>query len=66
MLRRRGIPTVLFVGVRFSKDSSLLAHAWIRSIPETTNGNSENSMYVPLITIGQEFTIVELGPKSLE
>ena len=29
MLRRRGIPAVMFAGVKFSEDSSLLAHAWV-------------------------------------
>ena len=29
MLRRRGIPAVMFAGVRFSGHSSLEAHAWV-------------------------------------
>ena len=29
MLRRRGIPAVMFAGVKFAEDSSLLAHAWV-------------------------------------
>src|SRR5215467_1457929 len=31
MLRRRGIPAVLFAGVKSLEDCSLSAHAWIRT-----------------------------------
>src|SRR5712672_3441006 len=31
MLRRRGIPAVMFAGVKSIKDSSLLAHAWVHT-----------------------------------
>src|SRR5215831_11725359 len=41
MLRRRGIPAVLYAGVKFLEDSSLSAHAWVRT--GRTDGNVENS-----------------------
>ena len=52
MLRRRGIPAVIFVGARF-EDSSLLAHAWIRTNRGETDWESENSAYAELVMIGQ-------------
>jgi len=57
MLRRRGIPAVMYLGVKLSENFSLLAHAWVCTGGEATNGNSENSTYAPLIMIGQERTI---------
>jgi len=36
MLRRRGIPSVIFMGVRFSDDASLEAHAWVEAGLENT------------------------------
>jgi hypothetical protein len=51
MLRRRGIPAVMFAGVRFSSHSSLDAHAWV----ETGLVNDkihENSRFATLIKIG--------------
>jgi hypothetical protein len=64
MLRRRGIPAVMYVGVKLSEDSSLLAHAWVHARPEITNGNSENSTYTPLVMIGQESMIAGSERKS--
>src|SRR5262245_6565571 len=52
MLRRRGIPAVIFAGVHLSGDSSLLAHAWIQIGCEA--GNSKNSEFTQLVRIGQE------------
>jgi hypothetical protein len=51
MLRRRGIPAVMYMGVKSSKDSLLLAHAWIVTGHEPSNGNSKNFGYAPLIVI---------------
>jgi hypothetical protein len=65
MLRRRGIPAVMYMGVKCS-ENSLLAHAWVITRSEVTNENSENSAYAPLVTIGQERTITESVRKSLE
>lgn len=31
MLRRRGVPAVLFAGVKILEDSSLAAHAWVHA-----------------------------------
>jgi Transglutaminase-like superfamily len=57
MFRRRGIPAVMYVGARFSENSSLVAHAWVCTGREATNGNLDNSTYTPLVIIGQEQTI---------
>jgi hypothetical protein len=52
MLRRRGIPAVMFAGVRFSGDSSLDAHAWVDAGPEVNDKHSENSRFATIIRIG--------------
>ena len=56
MLRRRGIPAILFAGVKSAEDSSLSAHAWVRagdSLMDGTLGQTENGEYTVLVTIGQ-------------
>ncbi len=52
MLRRRGIPAVMFAGVRFSDDSSLDAHAWVDTGFEMNGKRSDNSHFTPVIRIG--------------
>jgi Transglutaminase-like superfamily len=52
MLRRRGIPAVMFVGVRFSSQSSLDAHAWVDTGLESINKSAESSGFVNVIRIG--------------
>jgi hypothetical protein len=52
MLRRRGIPAVIFAGVRFSGDSSLDAHAWVRIGSDVKDKHSDNSDFVTMIKIG--------------
>src|SRR5262249_55511550 len=52
MLRRRGIPAVMFVGAR-SEDSSLLAHAWIRTDRADTDEQSEDSAFAALLKVGK-------------
>jgi Transglutaminase-like superfamily len=57
MLRRRGIPAMLFAGVKSAEDSSLSAHAWVRagdSLMDGTLGQTENGEYTVLVTIGQK------------
>ncbi len=53
MLRRRGIPAVMFVGVKSLEDSSLLAHAWVQTGHEVIDENSENSTYTALVSVGE-------------
>jgi hypothetical protein len=48
MLRRRGIPAVMFIGARFSDLSSLDAHAWVDASP-AVNKNSENFTTIMMI-----------------
>ena len=66
MLRRRGIPAVMYAGVKFSENSSLSAHAWVHSGREAANGNSENCAYTSLVTIGHEPIITDPPRKSLQ
>jgi hypothetical protein len=57
MLRRRGIPAVLFAGVKSREDSSLYAHAWVRAGDGAMDGNPEspgNAEFAVLVRIGQE------------
>jgi hypothetical protein len=52
MLRRRGIPAVLFAGVKFSGHSSLDAHAWVDTGLAVNDNNSDNSAFTIMIRIG--------------
>ena len=52
MLRRRGIPAVMFAGVRFSGISSLDAHAWVDTGLGVDDKSSENSGFATVIRIG--------------
>jgi hypothetical protein len=52
MLRRRGIPAVMFTGVRVSDDSLLEAHAWVDTSLGVNDKNSEHSDFATLIRIG--------------
>ena len=52
MLRRRGIPVVMFAGVKSDEDSSLLAHAWVQTANGVIGGSSENAAFTPLVRIG--------------
>ena len=52
MLRRRGIPAVLFAGARFSGNSSLDAHAWVETGLGVNDKRCENSGFAPVIRIG--------------
>jgi hypothetical protein len=53
MLRRRGIPAVLFVGVKSLEDSSLVAHAWVHTGCEVIDENPENSTFTALVSVGE-------------
>jgi hypothetical protein len=50
MLRRRGISAVMLAGVRFSGDSSLVAHAWVDT--GVNDKISANSDFAIVIRIG--------------
>jgi hypothetical protein len=52
MLRRCGIPAILFAGVRFSGPLSLDAHAWVDSGIAGQDRNPENSGFAAVIRIG--------------
>ena len=52
MLRRRGIPVVLFAGVRFSGHSSLDAHAWVDTDFGLGEKSHEDSDFTIVIRIG--------------
>jgi hypothetical protein len=53
MLRRRGLPAILFAGVKFSGKSALVAHAWVHTGLVANNMNSENSEFTAVISIGK-------------
>jgi len=52
MLRRRGIPAVLYAGAKFSGHSSLHAHAWVDTGLETNDKSSDNFGFATVIRIG--------------
>jgi Transglutaminase-like superfamily len=52
MLRRRGIPAVMFAGARFSGHSSLDAHAWVETGLGVNDKRPENSGFAPVLRIG--------------
>ena len=52
MLRRRGIPAVMFAGVRVSDDSSLHAHAWVETGQRMNDRCFDNSGFATVISIG--------------
>jgi hypothetical protein len=54
MLRRRGIPAVMFAGARPFQGSSLRAHAWVLTARGAIGGDSENTAFTPLVRIGPE------------
>jgi Transglutaminase-like superfamily len=54
MLRRRGIPAVMHMGVKFHENSSLHAHAWVHIATDLTEGNSDSSGFTPVVRIGQK------------
>jgi hypothetical protein len=53
MLRRRSVPAVLCAGVKFLGNSSLSAHAWVRSDQAAIEGTSEDSTFSIVVRIGQ-------------
>jgi hypothetical protein len=53
MLRRRGVNAILYAGVKFLEDSSLSAHAWVRTDRGMIEGNSENSAFTVVMSIGR-------------
>jgi len=54
MLRRRGIPAVLLAGVKSLEDSSLHAHAWVRTGDGVMDSNSDGTAFTVLVRIGHE------------
>src|SRR5262245_25020027 len=66
MLRRRGIPAILFAGVKVREDTSLSAHAWVHTGGEAIEGNSENSTFTIMINIGKEPFVVDPGGTALD
>jgi len=54
MLRRRGIPAVLFAGARLSGDSALNAHAWVETGLGVQGRHSENAAFAAVIRIGAD------------
>jgi Transglutaminase-like superfamily len=65
MLRRRGIPAVLFAGVNVSEDSSLDAHAWIDIGLGVKDRSSKDHLFTAVVKIGQDLSEVDSGRDSL-
>jgi hypothetical protein len=57
MLRHRGIPAVLFAGVKFSDNSLLDAHAWVETDPEKNDESFKNFGFSTVIRIGTRAAI---------
>jgi len=64
MLRRRGIPAILFAGVKFLEDSSLSAHAWVHAGGGAIDGKSDNSAFTAVFKIGHEPLIAENSSRT--
>jgi hypothetical protein len=54
MLRRRGVPAIIFAGARFSGHSSLDAHAWVETGLEVKDNSIENSGFATVLRIGSQ------------
>lgn len=54
MLRRRGIPAVMFAGVKFSDDSTLHAHAWVDAHLGPNDTKPGQAGFTTVITIGAD------------
>lgn len=52
MLRGRGIPAVMHLGVNFLEDTSLSAHAWIHDGSGVTEGISNNHAFTAVLRVG--------------
>ena len=50
MLSRRGVPAVMFAGVKLD-GSDFRAHAWVQAGREALTKNPENAVFTPLIRI---------------
>jgi hypothetical protein len=56
MLRRRGIPAAMYMGVKVIENSALSAHAWVES--NAAGGSRDGGGYTNVLVIG------EVGVKS--
>jgi hypothetical protein len=65
MLRRRGIPAVMFAGARLSGDSSLDAHAWVETGLGVREKHSKNTAFSAVIRIGTRADSA-LNPSDLD
>src|SRR5262245_51734255 len=53
MLRRRGVPVVMFAGAKL-KESLLLAHAWVHAGHDMVDGKCDETGFIALLRIGQD------------
>jgi len=65
MLRRRGIPAILFLGVKFSGHSSLEAHAWVDTGPGGNDKNFDRCGYAIVTRIGTGAVDLGTGPRRV-
>jgi len=52
MLRRRGIPGAILMGVAFAEDRSLQAHAWVETGKAENHQLPEKLGFTPILRIG--------------
>jgi len=64
MLRRRGIPAAMYMGVKVAENSALSAHAWVES--SAAGGDREGGGYTNVFVIGQAGVKSRPGPRSSE
>lgn len=54
LLRRRGIPSTLYLGATFDESKSLLAHAWLRCGPLYVTGGPGHEHYGVVASFAEE------------
>jgi hypothetical protein len=54
MLRRRGLPSTLYLGVDRGRESWLEAHAWLRCGTEFVTGQRQHERFTVLATFAEE------------
>lgn len=61
MLRRRGIPSIMYVGMA-KRDGEFLGHAWLVREGQTVTGAS-NIIYAPLAAFGESAALRQRNPR---
>lgn len=59
MLRRRKIPSTLYLGVAKEKNGEILAHAWLRCGNRILTGKETSAMFKPIACFGYSIGVGE-------